>query len=98
MRNYETNPIKRFDRHAEMSGDTRGEVLSIIGEMDSIEDESFNGHIVENYLFALFDGYFYDQELTNVVEVIKEYSRFHLAHRIENLIAVIRTYNLRQDS
>jgi hypothetical protein len=44
--------IRRFDRHEEMDGNTRTEIL------DAIRNPSVS-HRLENYLFGLFDGYDY---------------------------------------
>jgi len=44
--------IRRFDRHEEMDGDTRTQIL------DAIRNPSVSRRL-ENYLFGLFDGYDY---------------------------------------
>jgi hypothetical protein len=50
----------RFDRHENMSGATRSEILSLIKKVsysEKIEDDlSFN---IQNRLYGLFDGYLY---------------------------------------
>ena len=50
-----------FDRHANMSEDTRFEITDLIKEIsysDEIEDSlSFN---IQNSLYGLFDGYLYE--------------------------------------
>lgn len=43
--------VPRFDRHKEMDGDTRKQILDVISDLDDTR--------LENYLYGLFDGYDY---------------------------------------
>ena len=74
----------KFDRHANMSSETRREILDIIGEVD------FNtGFDLMNMLYGLFDGYLYDEllEVARGAKVDKA-----LYNRIENVVSVIKNY------
>jgi len=62
----------RFDRHANMNGEVRGEILDLIGEQSD-----FN---LTNMLYGLFDGYLYNEldEVQNpkiqaIVKIVKGY-------------------------
>ena len=74
----------KFDRHANMSSETRREILDIIGEVD------FNtGFDLMNMLYGLFDGYLYDDllEVAKGAKVDKA-----LYNRVENVVTVIKNY------
>ena len=74
----------RFNRHANMTSTTRGEILDIIKEVD------FNtGFDLMNMLYGLFDGYLYDEllEVARGAKVDKA-----LYNRIENVVSVIKNY------
>ena len=76
----------RFNRHANMTSTTRGEILDIIKEVD------FNtGFDLMNMLYGLFDGYLYDEllEVARGAKVDKA-----LYNRIENVVSVIKNYKL----
>lgn len=49
----------RFDRHENMSGSTRSEVLSLIKKVSNLENDQIADQL-QNMLFGLFDGYLYD--------------------------------------
>ena len=76
----------RFNRHANMTSETRGEIMDILKEVD------FNtGFDLMNMLYGLFDGYLYDDLLevargANVDNV--------LYNRVENVVSVIKNYKL----
>lgn len=59
--------IRRFDRHAEMSSETRSEILDLIKLpydekfYDKLKAKGLNFMEYENYLFGLYDGYDYSQ-------------------------------------
>ena len=62
----------RFDRHANMNGEVRGEILDLISD-----ERDFN---LTNMLYGLFDGYLYKEldEVQNpkiqaVVTIVKGY-------------------------
>lgn len=92
MKNQE--PIKRFDRHAEMGGDTLGEIMDIIKDLDSEQASVLDDMSLDNYLFGLFDGYYYDVELTTAVAEMKRCGVDALAVRLENVMKEIETYKL----
>jgi len=74
----------RFDRHANMTSTTRGEIMDIIGEVN------FNtGFDLMNMLYGLFDGYLYDDllEVARGAKIDKA-----LYNRIENVVSVIKNY------
>ena len=49
----------RFDRHENMSGNTRSEILSLIKKVSNLKNDQI-GDQLQNMLFGLFDGYLYD--------------------------------------
>ena len=59
--------IRRFDRHAEMSAETRHEILDLIKKpyddklYDKLEAQGLSFMEYENYLYGLYDGYDYSQ-------------------------------------
>jgi hypothetical protein len=74
----------RFDRHTNMSSETRNEILDIIGEVD------YNtGFDLMNMLYGLFDGYLYDDllEVAKGAKIDKA-----LYNRVENVVTVIKNY------
>ncbi len=76
----------RFNRHANMTSETRGEIMDILKEVD------FNtGFDLMNMLYGLFDGYLYDDllEVARGAKVDKV-----LYNRIENVVSVIKNYKI----
>ena len=74
----------RFNRHANMTSETRGEIMDILKEVD------FNtGFDLMNMLYGLFDGYLYDDllEVARGAKIDKA-----LYNRIENVVSVIKNY------
>jgi len=74
----------KFDRHANMTPTTLGEIMDIIKEVD------FNtGFYLMNMLYGLYDGYLYDDllEVARDAKVDKA-----LYKRIENVVSVIKNY------
>ena len=62
----------RFDRHANMNGEVRGEILNLISD-----ERDFN---LTNMLYGLFDGYLYKEldevknpKIQKIVSIVKEY-------------------------
>lgn len=59
--------IRRFDRHAEMSPETRSEILALIKLpyeekfYDKLQAKGLSFMEYENYLYGLYDGYDYSQ-------------------------------------
>jgi len=76
----------RFNRHANMTSETRGEIMDILKEVD------FNtGFDLMNMLYGLFDGYLYD----DLLEVARGAKLDNvLYNRIENVVSVIKNYKL----
>ena len=76
----------RFNRHANMTSETRGEIMDILKEVD------FNtGFDLMNMLYGLFDGYLYD-DLLEVARGAKIDNVLY--NRIENVVSVIKNYKL----
>ena len=76
----------RFNRHANMTSETRREIMDIQKEVD------FNtGFDLMNMLYGLFDGYLYDDllEVARGAKVDKA-----LYNRIENVVSVIKNYKI----
>jgi len=76
----------RFNRHVNMTSETRGEIMDILKEVD------FNtGFDLMNMLYGLFDGYLYDDllEVARGAKVDKA-----LYNRIENVVSVIKNYKI----
>ena len=72
----------RFDRHTNMSSETRQEILDIIGEVD------YNtGFDLMNMLYGLFDGYLYD----DLLPVTKNVDNT-LYKRVKRVISTIKKY------
>ena len=74
----------KFDRHANMTSETRREIMDILKEVD------FNtGFDLMNMLYGLFDGYLYDDllEVARGAKIDKA-----LYNRIENVVSVIKNY------
>ncbi len=74
----------KFDRHANMTSTTRGEIMDILKEVD------FNtGFDLMNMLYGLFDGYLYDDllEVARGAKIDKA-----LYNRIEIVVSVIKNY------
>ena len=76
----------KFDRYANMTPTTLGEIMDIIKEVD------FNtGFDLMNMLYGLYDGYLYDDllEVARGAKIDKA-----LYNRIENVVTVIKNYKL----
>jgi hypothetical protein len=76
----------RFNRHANMTSETRGEIMDILKEVD------FNtGFDLMNMLYGLFDGYLYD----DLLEVARGANvDTALYNRIKNVVSVIKNYKI----
>jgi hypothetical protein len=69
----------KFDRHANMTSETRREIMDILKEVD------FNtGFDLMNMLYGLFDGYLYDDLLP--VTQNADYCCFYLTSSIEIIL------------
>jgi hypothetical protein len=77
--------IPRFDRHKEMDGDTRKQILDAIADLDDTR--------LENYLYGLFDGYDYsgsEKFKESMADLKKKDSSLH--NRIESIYSKIDKY------
>jgi hypothetical protein len=77
--------IPRFDRHKEMDGDTRKQILDAITDLDDTR--------LENYLYGLFDGYDYsgsEKFKDSMADLKKKDSSLH--NRIESIYSKIDKY------
>jgi hypothetical protein len=73
----------KFDRHANMSSETRREILDIIGEVD------YNtGFDLMNMLYGLFDGYLYDE----LLPVVTKHTDQSLYNRVKKVILTVKKY------
>jgi hypothetical protein len=83
--------IRRFDRHEQMDGETRGEILDTINEFYLLGG-GFSG--LKNYLFGLFDGYDYSKtdRFQDEMNKLKTESP-DLHNRIENIYKKIDNYS-----
>lgn len=59
--------LLRFDRHRNMDGKTRREILNLLTEIELIGYGDFE---LENSLFGLFDGYYYEDILKKYADKI----------------------------
>jgi hypothetical protein len=72
----------KFDRHANMTSETRREIMDILKEVD------FNtGFDLMNMLYGLFDGYLYDDLLP-----VTQNADSTLYNRVENVVSTIKKY------
>ncbi len=83
--------ILRFNRHECMSTETRSEILDIIGDLEITD---CNSRTVVNYLYGLFDGYDYSEELlTDPLNAeLTAGGNDHLVERISALALLIEDY------
>ena len=73
----------RFDRHTNMSSETRNEILDIIGEVD------FNtGFDLMNMLYGLFDGYLYD----DLLPLVTKHPDQLLYNRVKKVVSTVKKY------
>ena len=72
----------KFDRHANMSSETRSEILDIISEVDYK-----TGLDLMNMLYGLFDGYLYDDLLA-----VTQNADSTLYNRVKEVVSTIKKY------
>jgi len=81
--------IRRFDRHEEMDGNTRTEIL------DAIRNPNVS-HRLENYLFGLFDGYDYSDVEDFKLEIKKLKSKDSKAYKeVVDIYKKVDKYNFK---
>ena len=84
--------IRRFNRHENMSSETRGLILEVIGEL-ALCPLGHSTFIVENWLFGSFDGYDYSEyaitstELASITEVDPT-----LGNKIKEIFTLVNSY------
>lgn len=82
--------VPRFNRHENMSSETRHEILDIIGDLVFIEENTFN---LENMLYGFFDGYDYADVIMESKELKEITSKNpELAIRIASVCGIIDSY------
>ena len=79
---------RRFDRHENMSSETRKEILDLIIKLKLSEFGDFD---LVNSLYGLFDGYFYEDTLKKHQKVI-EVEDVTLGIRLANVIKEVGSY------
>jgi hypothetical protein len=73
----------RFDRHTNMSSETRQEILDILKEVD------FNtGFDLMNMLYGLFDGYLYD----DLLPLVTKHPDQLLYNRVKKVVSTVKKY------
>ena len=73
----------KFDRHANMTSETRREIMDILKEVD------FNtGFDLMNMLYGLFDGYLYD----DLLPLVTKHPDQLLYNRVKKVVSVIKKY------
>ena len=70
----------RFDRHENMSSETRTEILSLIGE-----SSEFN---LTNMLYGLFGGYLYNE----ILELGESEFTGENLQKFQNVVETVKTY------
>ena len=78
----------RFDRHENMSSETREEIMDLIIKTKLSEFGDFD---LVNSLYGLFDGYFYEDTLKKHQKVI-EAEDVTLGIRLANVIKEVGSY------
>jgi len=73
----------RFYRHAEMSSETRNQIMDLLGNV------RFDGGFeLTNMIYGLFDGYLYDEILT----IGREQLHDVVFAQLEGIVSTIRQY------
>ena len=73
----------KFDRHANMTSETRREIMDILKEVD------FNtGFDLMNMLYGLFDGYLYDE----LLPLVTKHPDQLLYNRVKRVVSTVKKY------
>ena len=80
--------LKRFDRHSEMTSETRTEILNLIREFNYSDLDKFD---LVNVLYGLYDGYFYETLLNQHQVIISRVDK-PLAERLKAVIETVSSY------
>ncbi len=85
--------IIRFDRHANMGSATREEILEIINALYLIDsDEIESTFSFKNWLYGMFDGYYYKDYLAENIAELRAANENELADRVQKVCDEIETY------
>lgn len=80
------NGFTMFDRHAHMSSETLGDIMNALRETGA---SLCNDRHLSNMLYGLFDGYLYDDIVTESNRIGIEDG---IKSQIEKIIGVVSTY------
>lgn len=80
----------KFDRHEEMTSETRKAILDLITDVEQERSTSDNAELLINNLFGLFDGFFY----TDTTKLAAEFSG-HIYDEANRIVDTVRNYKLR---
>jgi hypothetical protein len=80
--------VKRFDRHENMSSETREEIMDLIIKLKLSEFGDFD---LVNSLYGLFDGYYYEDTLKEHQKAIID-SDFSLGMRLSVVMLEVQGY------
>lgn len=75
-----------FDRHAHMSSETRGDIMNILRETST---SLYNDRHLTNMLYGLFDGYLYEDIVTESNRIGIEEA---VKRQIEEVVDVVSAY------
>jgi hypothetical protein len=75
-----------FDRHAHMSSETRGDIMNILRETST---SLYNDRHLTNMLYGLFDGYLYEDIVTESKRIGIEEA---VKRQIEEVVDVVSAY------
>ena len=80
------NGFTMFDRHAHMSSETQGDIMNILKETCT---SLSNDRHLSNMLYGLFDGYLYEDIVTESNRIGIEEA---VKRQIEEVVDVVSTY------
>jgi hypothetical protein len=80
--------VKRFDRHENMSSETREEIMDLIIKLKLSEFGDFD---LVNSLYGLFDGYYYEDTFKEHQKAIID-SDFSLGMRLSVVMLEVQGY------
>jgi hypothetical protein len=80
--------VKRFDRHENMSSETREEIMDLIIKLKLSDFGDFE---LINSLYGLFDGYYYEDTLKEHQRVVIN-SDFSLGMRLSLVMLEVQGY------
>jgi hypothetical protein len=84
--------VIRFDRHANMGSETREEILDIINSLYTIDSDEYESTFsFKNWLYGMFDGYYYKDYLVEEITKLKPIDSV-LADRVQKVCDELETY------